>query len=112
MDSVIPSLKEVYDPAVEEHVKVSSVAKTLKRLMEYEEYRKGRSFQETTSNENVFKPRSGVWDVRPGDQQIHQNGRIVDQPFQSASFPAGPSINPDFVSFLKPERKEQPTISR
>ena len=47
----MPSLKEIYDSAVENNGKDSSVAKAIKRQMENERANKGRSFQELLNDE-------------------------------------------------------------
>ena len=45
-DKIMPSLKEIYDLAVESNGEDSSVAKAIKRQMENERANRGRSFQE------------------------------------------------------------------
>ena len=50
-DKIMPSLKEIYNLAVESHGEDSSVAKTIKRQMENERANRGRSFQELFNDE-------------------------------------------------------------
>ena len=47
----MPSLKEIYNLAVESNGEASSVAKSIKRQMENESANKGRSFQELFNDE-------------------------------------------------------------
>ena len=50
-DKIMPSLKEIYDLAVESNGEDSSVAKAIKRQMENERANRGRSFQELFEDE-------------------------------------------------------------
>ena len=61
-DSAMPSLKEIYDLAVESNGEDSSVAKAIKRQMENERANKGRSFQELFNDE-----------IGPKLQEINEN---------------------------------------
>ena len=58
----MPSLKEIYDLAVESNGKDSEVAKSIKRQMENEKANKGRSFQELFNDE-----------IGPKLQEINKN---------------------------------------
>ena len=58
----MPSLKEIYDLAVESNGKDSEVAKSIKRQMENEKANKGRSFQELFYDE-----------IGPKLQEINKN---------------------------------------
>ena len=50
-DKIMPSLKEIYDLAIESNAEDSPAAKAIKRQMENERANRGRSFQQLFNDE-------------------------------------------------------------